>query len=57
MNVSCLYGEYQKNGMRSWIKCIQIDRMCPFQRYCINEKKVVHTLDANKCKIRMNDGK
>lgn len=54
--LNCSYGVYKKVGVRSWIQCLKSNQICPFQRYCINERKVVHTQESQKCKLR-NDEK
>lgn len=57
MSKDCPYGQYKKNGTRSWIYCNKMNGICIFQRYCINKRQVVYTVDADKCKMRVSNGK
>ena len=54
MNKDCPYAERKKSGSRNWIQCSKTNNMCVFQRYCLKERKVINSLEAEKCKIRNN---
>lgn len=52
MAIYCPNGLLKKEGTKQWIECRKTNRICSFQRYCIHDKKVVNTIEANKCKLR-----
>lgn len=54
MSKDCPYAERRHMGSRNWIECSKTNDMCAFQRYCIKERKVINSLEAQNCKIRNN---
>ena len=54
MSKDCPYAERKHMGSRNWIECSKTNNMCAFQRYCIKERKVINSLEAQNCKIRNN---
>ena len=48
-NYVCPYAERRKKGLMNYLWCLQIDNICPFQRFCPTKKDVEHTPNATQC--------
>lgn len=52
MDNECPFGKKVKQGTRRFIQCTKYDTICSFQKYCINKRDVVFSLEAKNCKLR-----
>lgn len=57
MNNLCEYAEQRNQGIAKYLWCIKVNEICPFCRYCTNDKCLKMTNKYTQCKVRMNDGK
>ena len=48
-NYKCPNGERRQQGNKVWIQCNLMNRLCGFQRYCIDKRDVEHTTMAPSC--------
>lgn len=55
MDGFCQYSVEQKQGLREYKLCTLTSQMCPFMRICQTKNKVVHTLKANGCELKLKE--
>ena len=55
MDGFCQYSTEHKQGIREYKLCTLTNQMCPFMRICQTKNKVVHTLKANGCELKLKE--